>query len=95
MQLSRFVNWGLSNVTCDTNRHSAECTNADDLFGTHILSCHLVSEPYEKTISTCTVDHRVVAQHTYPYNRSPINEVDWFAISDGSVYPKRYSAFFE
>ena len=25
------------------NRHSAECTNADDLFGAYIFSCHLVS----------------------------------------------------
>ena len=31
MELSIFANWGLSNVTCGKNRHSAECTNADDL----------------------------------------------------------------
>ena len=51
MELSRFVNWGLSNVTFDKNQQSAECTNADDLFGAYILSCHLVSH-MKKTIST-------------------------------------------
>ena len=38
----------------------AECTNADDL-----VSC------MKNTINTCTVDHRVVAQRTYPYNSFP------------------------
>ena len=32
------------------SRHSAECTNADDLFGAYILSCHLVSR-IKRTIS--------------------------------------------
>ena len=48
-ELSRLINWGLSNDTCDNSRHSAECTNADDLFGAYILSCHLVSHT-KKTI---------------------------------------------
>ena len=60
-ELSRFINWGLSNVTCDNSRHSAECTNADNLFGAYILSCHLVSH-MKKTSSRCrpTVDYRVL-----------------------------------
>ena len=28
---------------CNKNRHSAKCTNADDLFDAYILSFHLVS----------------------------------------------------
>ena len=69
--------------------HSAKCTNADDLFGAYILNCHLVS-CMKKTISTCTLRHRVVA-HSIPTRiiRSPITEVDWFVIGDGSVYPGR------
>ena len=54
VELSRFVNWGLSNVTCDKSRHFAECMNADDIVGAYILSCHLVSH-MKTTTSTCTV----------------------------------------
>ena len=58
---------GLSNVTYNKKRHSAECTIADDLFGAYFLSCHLVSR-MKTTICTCAVDHRVVAQRVYLHN---------------------------
>ena len=66
MHYQRFINWGLSNVTYDNSRHSAECTNADDLFGAYILSCHLMIH-VKKTISIMsTVDHRVLELRAYP-----------------------------
>ena len=65
MELSRFVKWGLSNVTYDTSRHSGECTNADDIFGAYILSCHLVIR-MQTTTSKCSVDHRVVSTESLP-----------------------------
>ena len=67
MHYQILINWGLSNVACDNSRHSAECTNADDLFGAYILSCHLIIH-VKKTISMSTVDHRVLELRAYPYN---------------------------
>ena len=48
-----------------TKKNSAECSNADDLFGAYILSCHLVSR-MNNTIRMCTIDNGVVAQRAYP-----------------------------
>ena len=84
MELSRFVKWGLSNVTYDKSRHSAECTNADDIFGAYGLSCHLVIR-MKTTTSKCSVDHSEPTRRI----RAAINEVDWFAICDDSVYLER------
>ena len=72
-----------------TSRHSAECTNADDLFGAYIISCHLVSRM--KTTSISVVLLIIGWMHSAPTlrMRAPTNEVDWFAIGDGSVYLER------
>ena len=56
----------------------------NDLFGAYILSCHLVRLlvcvvliiGWWNCAPTCII-------------RAPTNEVDWFAIGDGSVYPER------
>ena len=54
-------------IPATKNKNSAECSNADDLFGAYILSCHLVSR-MKNTIRMCTIDNGVVAQRAYPYN---------------------------
>ena len=71
------------------SRHSAECTNAGDLFGAYILSCHLVSRMKTTISVVLLIIGWKQSAPTLIIRAPPTNEVDRFAIGDGSVYLER------